>query len=52
MYLLANANHEKFELLGAQYTENLEAVLALQGTLIDDILLSVDHQQTLGWFNR
>ncbi|KAJ7879614.1 hypothetical protein B0H14DRAFT_2709458 [Mycena olivaceomarginata] len=47
MDLLANANREKFELLGAQYTENLEAVLALQGTLIDDILPSVTDELEL-----
>ncbi|KAJ7680820.1 CRAL-TRIO domain-containing protein [Mycena polygramma] len=41
MDLLLDANREKLRLLGSQYTENLEAVLALQGTLIQDILPSV-----------
>ncbi|KAJ7761025.1 CRAL-TRIO domain-containing protein [Mycena metata] len=40
MDLLLDANREKFNLLRSQYTENLEAVLALQGTLIEDILPS------------
>ncbi|KAJ7162076.1 CRAL-TRIO domain-containing protein [Mycena filopes] len=38
MDLLLDANREKSKLLAAQYTENLEAVLALQRTLIEDIL--------------
>ncbi|KAF7357821.1 hypothetical protein MVEN_00828100 [Mycena venus] len=44
---MENANHEKFELLNSQYTENLEAVLALQGTLRDDILPSVTDELEL-----
>ncbi|KAJ7282756.1 CRAL-TRIO domain-containing protein [Mycena rebaudengoi] len=44
MDLLLQANYEK---LLQQYTENLEAVLALQGTLIEDILPSVTDELEL-----
>ncbi|KAJ7267638.1 hypothetical protein B0H12DRAFT_1200783 [Mycena haematopus] len=44
MDLLVNANREKFKLLNSQFAENLEVVLALQGTLIDDILPSVTDE--------
>ncbi|KAF7376571.1 CRAL/TRIO domain-containing protein [Mycena sanguinolenta] len=44
MDLIANANREKFKLLSSQYAENLEAVLALQGTVIDDLLPSVTDE--------
>ncbi|KAJ6629488.1 CRAL-TRIO domain-containing protein [Mycena sp. CBHHK59/15] len=44
MDLLLKANREK---LLQQYTENLEAVLALQGTLIEDILPSVTDELEL-----
>ncbi|KAJ7020002.1 CRAL-TRIO domain-containing protein [Mycena alexandri] len=47
MDLLLDANREKFKLLGSQYTEHLEAVLALQGTLIEDILPSVTDELEL-----
>ncbi|KAJ6594437.1 CRAL-TRIO domain-containing protein [Mycena capillaripes] len=47
MDLLLDANGEKFKLLDSQYAENLEAVLALQGTLIQDILPSVTDELEL-----
>ncbi|KAJ7212931.1 CRAL-TRIO domain-containing protein [Mycena pura] len=47
MDLLLQTNREKFKQLSLQYTENLEAVLALQGTLIEDILPSVTDELEL-----
>ena len=47
MDLLLQTNREKFKQLSLQYTENLEAVLVLQGTLIEDILPSVTDELEL-----
>jgi hypothetical protein len=47
MDLLLNANREKFQLLSSQYTENLEAVVDLQGTLIENYLPSVADELEL-----
>ncbi|KAJ7049689.1 hypothetical protein C8F01DRAFT_1264912 [Mycena amicta] len=44
---MEQTNREKFELLDVQYTETIEAVRELQGTLIDDILPSVADELEL-----
>ncbi|KAK7000732.1 CRAL/TRIO domain-containing protein [Favolaschia claudopus] len=47
MDVIANANREKYNLINSQYSENLEAVRELQGTLLDDILPSVTDELEL-----
>ncbi|KAK7005963.1 hypothetical protein R3P38DRAFT_3326409 [Favolaschia claudopus] len=47
MDVIANANREKYNLINSQYSQNLEAVRELQGTLLDDILPSVTDELEL-----